>query len=311
MAKALEKDPARRYASAAELAADLRRWLAHEPIQARPPSALYHLRKFARRNRGLVGGVLATGVALVLGLVGTILFAIGESRQRQDAETSAAAADRERRAALRETYQARLTAATTALRESNVEAAARQLDAAPPGLRGWEWQHLQCRVADLSSVALSAEPEFDLWVACFPAGSRLIAKQGSQYVLVGQQTRRVLRVVCDVDSYRGLVKAPTGLLVAYAHAGGGTTLLDEAGAETVVPLTWPLGYAVSITRDRKLCAVWGSRIPKGSRLSLFELPSGHLRRTIEVPETLRRRPSVPTARTWLARRKHRTSTCGM
>ena len=89
VAKALEKDPARRYPSAADLAADLRRWLAHEPILARPPSALYHLRKFARRHKALVGGVVATGVALVLGLVGTILFAVGEARQRGQAEQNA------------------------------------------------------------------------------------------------------------------------------------------------------------------------------------------------------------------------------
>ncbi len=86
VAKALEKDRARRYASSAELAADLRRCLSHEPIRARPPSALYQLRKFARRNRGLVGGLLATGVALVLGLVGTILFAIAEAGKRVQAE---------------------------------------------------------------------------------------------------------------------------------------------------------------------------------------------------------------------------------
>jgi WD40 repeat protein/predicted Ser/Thr protein kinase len=84
-AKALEKDPARRYQSAAELAADLRRWLAHEPIRARPPSALYRLRKFARRHTALVGGVAATVAALALGLVGTILFAVGDARQRHDA----------------------------------------------------------------------------------------------------------------------------------------------------------------------------------------------------------------------------------
>src|SRR4029079_1882143 len=79
VAKALEKDPARRYPSAADLAADLRRWLAHEPSVARLPSALYHLRKFARRNKALVGGVVATGLALILGLVGTIFSAVGEA----------------------------------------------------------------------------------------------------------------------------------------------------------------------------------------------------------------------------------------
>src|SRR5262249_39293548 len=86
VAKALAKDPARRYQSAAELAADLRPWLAHEPIRARPPSVLYQLRQFARRHKALVGGVLATVLALVLGLVGTILFAVAEARQRRQAD---------------------------------------------------------------------------------------------------------------------------------------------------------------------------------------------------------------------------------
>ncbi len=115
VAKALEKDPARRYPSAADLAADLRRWLAHEPILARPPSALYHLRKFARRNKALVGGVAATGAALVLGLVGTILFAVGEARQRGQAEQNARAALGEKREAQFQAYRARLSAAAAAI----------------------------------------------------------------------------------------------------------------------------------------------------------------------------------------------------
>ena len=59
--KALEKDRARRYETANGLAADLRRYLDDEPVQACPPSAGYRLRKFARRNKrilataGLVG----------------------------------------------------------------------------------------------------------------------------------------------------------------------------------------------------------------------------------------------------------------
>jgi tetratricopeptide (TPR) repeat protein/predicted Ser/Thr protein kinase len=65
-AKALEKDPARRYQSAGELAADLRRHLDNQPIRARPASALYQLRKFARRHKALVG-MTAAFLGLLLG----------------------------------------------------------------------------------------------------------------------------------------------------------------------------------------------------------------------------------------------------
>ena len=110
-----EEGPARRYRSAADLAADLRRWLDHEPILARPPSALYHLHKFARRHKGLVGGVVATGAALVLGLVGTILFAVREAHQRGQAEHNAQQAIDEQREALFQAYRARMAAAAAAL----------------------------------------------------------------------------------------------------------------------------------------------------------------------------------------------------
>ncbi|MFO0831017.1 MAG: serine/threonine-protein kinase [Phycisphaerales bacterium] len=69
--KALEKAPERRYQSAAEMAADVRRHLADMPIVARPATTAYQLRKFARRNRALVGGVVAAFVLLVAGVVGT------------------------------------------------------------------------------------------------------------------------------------------------------------------------------------------------------------------------------------------------
>jgi serine/threonine protein kinase len=62
--KALEKDRARRYAGAAELAEDLRRHLRHEPVVARPPSAGYRMRKYLRRHRLAVG--IAAGLAIVL-----------------------------------------------------------------------------------------------------------------------------------------------------------------------------------------------------------------------------------------------------
>ncbi len=69
---ALAKDKDHRYASAAELAADLRRYLRREPIAAQPPSGLYRLQRFAARNKSLVAGAAATFLSLVLGLILTI-----------------------------------------------------------------------------------------------------------------------------------------------------------------------------------------------------------------------------------------------
>ncbi|MEM1451615.1 MAG: serine/threonine-protein kinase [Planctomycetota bacterium] len=70
--KALEKDPARRYPSAAAFAEDLRRFLSNEPIRARPPSTTYQIRKFARRHAALVTGAVAVFGVLVVGLIGTL-----------------------------------------------------------------------------------------------------------------------------------------------------------------------------------------------------------------------------------------------
>src|SRR5205807_9693976 len=64
IAKALAKERERRYASAAELASDIRRHLNDEPIAARPAGARYQLAKFARRNMALVGGVAVVAAML-------------------------------------------------------------------------------------------------------------------------------------------------------------------------------------------------------------------------------------------------------
>jgi non-specific serine/threonine protein kinase/serine/threonine-protein kinase len=90
VAKALEKDKARRYASAAELAADIRRYLTDEPIVARPPSLRYQLWKFARRHTALVGGVAAVFVVLAAGIVASTL----QARQARRARDQATAAER-------------------------------------------------------------------------------------------------------------------------------------------------------------------------------------------------------------------------
>lgn len=90
-AKALDKDLSRRYTSVEQFASDIRRFLKHEPVLARPASLSYRLRKFARRNRVLVGGVVSTILALVAGIV---LVAREAQRARSEAARSKYEADK-------------------------------------------------------------------------------------------------------------------------------------------------------------------------------------------------------------------------
>ena len=88
--KALEKDKRRRYSSAVELAADIRRYLHDEPIMARPASTIYHLQKFARRHKGLVLGIAVVFVVLIAGIIVSTREA---ARANREAATSRAISD--------------------------------------------------------------------------------------------------------------------------------------------------------------------------------------------------------------------------
>ncbi|MDC8784899.1 serine/threonine-protein kinase [Roseateles koreensis] len=82
VAKALKKVPAERYTNAAALADDLRRWLAHEPISARPDSAWYRTLKFVRRHRWGV----AAGTTAALSLAGLTTLSVAQSWRAERAE---------------------------------------------------------------------------------------------------------------------------------------------------------------------------------------------------------------------------------
>ncbi len=83
--KALEKDKARRYASAADLAADLTRYVRDEPILARPPSSGYQLKKFATRHKTLVAAALAIFVVMIAGTAVSTREAIRANRAQHAA----------------------------------------------------------------------------------------------------------------------------------------------------------------------------------------------------------------------------------
>jgi len=91
--KALEKDRARRYATAEALARDIGRYLGDEPVEARPASARYRLSKFVRRHRLPVAAAAVALLALVSGILGTTwgLLRARESRRLAEAARDAEA----------------------------------------------------------------------------------------------------------------------------------------------------------------------------------------------------------------------------
>lgn len=84
--KAVAEEPERRYASAGELAADLERYLRHEPVLASPPTRLYTFGKFVRRHRLGVAVAMLITLAVAVGLLATTHEAHRANREAATAE---------------------------------------------------------------------------------------------------------------------------------------------------------------------------------------------------------------------------------
>ena len=87
--KAIAPEPGQRYASAAELASDIERYLAGEPIAARPPTPGYLIGLFVRRHRLVSALAAALVLAVVIGALVSARYALAEHGARQQAEAQA------------------------------------------------------------------------------------------------------------------------------------------------------------------------------------------------------------------------------
>ena len=131
--KALEKDRTRRYATANDLARDLNRYLADEPVEAGPPSAGYRLRKYARKNRA----ALSTAAAFLIVLVAAVAVSVRLAVRATQQEAIARRAQAETKAVM-DFFRDKVLAATRPLGQEgglNREVTLREaLDAAEPGI---------------------------------------------------------------------------------------------------------------------------------------------------------------------------------
>ncbi len=90
--KAIAREPEQRYSSAHDLAADITRHLRHEAVEACPESTAYLVRKFVRRNKGLVVSLCAILILLLAGIAGTSIGLLQARRSSALARTEAASA---------------------------------------------------------------------------------------------------------------------------------------------------------------------------------------------------------------------------
>ena len=147
--KALAKNREHRYASAAALADDIRRHLAHEPVAAVSGGLPYQALKFARRHRGAVAAIAAILLVSVVAAFVSGWLAVRSAREHRRAEY--------------QTYVASIAAASAALRVNDVGEARLHLESAPRLHRNWEWRHLQSRL-DLSARRYKPGPRIAVGV---------------------------------------------------------------------------------------------------------------------------------------------------
>ena len=120
VATCLDKDRSRRYSTASELAADLGRYLRGDAITASPPRLVDTLSRLIRRHRLAAAATLAVATALVLGTLGTTLYAVRAEHQRRLAVAAQYEADAATLAAKQQLYRANLQAMQGSLATGNM-----------------------------------------------------------------------------------------------------------------------------------------------------------------------------------------------
>jgi WD40 repeat protein len=215
----LQKEPGKRYATAAALAEDLRRFLAGEPIRARPVRAWERLVKLARRRPTVAALTVVSSLAsllLVVGLVVGIVVIGGALR-----------GEREAREKLEQTsYVNGIGSALHEIESRNWGRADELLDKCPEKLRGWEWHYLKrlrhtdrlspLRVGERASVSGG----FDM---AFHPNGRLLAIPSTESsadcrikLWDVSSGKEVLTLIGHTDRVLALAISPDGRLLASA-----------------------------------------------------------------------------------------------
>jgi WD40 repeat protein/serine/threonine protein kinase len=196
--KAMARDPAHRYQTAAELAIDLQRFVEDRPIRARRVGQVEQFWRWCRRNPVVASlGAAAASLLVAVAVSATVVavqsyrLARQEERLKSEAENRADVEAKAKEELETNLYFHRITLAHRELSADNLGGALKLLDACPPELRAWEWDYLmrRCRV---EPVALHDTTEV-YSIAFRPDGEQLASAGRDGKVKVWDvRTRKVI-----------------------------------------------------------------------------------------------------------------------
>jgi serine/threonine protein kinase/WD40 repeat protein len=269
--KAIEKEPARRYSSAAALAGDLQHFLLHEPISARAPSQWYRVRKFARRNRRTVLAAAVIFISIVAGALVSVREAWRAraaeeqaSEQRDLAENRRETAERDRAAARLSEYVADVGLAHQSYESGNLGRASYLLEKHRPhdggtDWRGWGWCYLWQLAQGDPHQPYPARDGATAAPAFSPAGEFLVIG-GNQPIGIFRTTTRELIATLPVDAeWTGFTADGKTLLTFHK-----TRLTLWQTSDWSEAASWDEGGGpVTLSPDGKLLAI---AVPDGVRV---------------------------------------------
>lgn len=282
--KCLHKQPERRYRTAAELADELERFLAHEPIEARPIGPLERMRKWTRR-RPAVASLLALVVTVAALGAGGIVFqwrraeaARAAEAERADAETLA------RQEAERLLYLSRVALADRELAAGKPAWAQEQLELCPESLRGWEWYHLD----------RGARGEMPVELKAGEGGVSCVAVSADDAIIASAHASGAIRLwdaangseQATLRGHKGAVSwvafAPNGPMLASAGEDGRILLWDSKTKEKpreLAAVKGPLS-GVSFQPGGRLIAASAYGVNRPGEAYVWEIESGKLVATL-------------------------------
>jgi WD40 repeat protein/predicted Ser/Thr protein kinase len=310
--KCLHKQAGKRYATAAALADDLGRFLAGEPVQARPVGRGGRLVKWAKRRPAAVA-LVALGAAMVCGLAGggwwhasreAALRKAADTnaalyqQQRDKADRNAAAAQRERDRARLNEYVAHINLAQREWEDGHLGRVLDLLEAHLPregeeDVRGFEWHYLWS-LCHGELLALPGHTGTVLGVAWGPDGRYLAsasmdgtvrvwgAASGKEVRVLTGHTREVRMVVFSRDGQRLASVAGGG-----AREPGEVKVWDAADGHEVCAVQGRFGYvrAMVFSPDGRRLVTAGAdpdQADKPSDVNLWDAATGRLVRALPV-----------------------------